>query len=268
MKLKLLLIISMLICVIGCERSNMKVDLTELKNISQEKWDALANKKIYFGHQSVGYNIIDGLNDIIKEIPEMKLNIKETKNPNDLNTGIFAHSSVGRNCDPISKIDDFKKIMDSGVGDKVDIAFFKFCYVDVIANTDIDKIFKYYIDTFEYLAKKYPKVKFVHSTTPLTTIQNGLKAEIKKIIGKKLDGIEDNIKRNLFNQKLLEKYGDNVFNLAKFEATYPNGAICQFENSGKIFYCLIPQYTTDGGHLKDGGKLFIGKRLIEFLLKI
>ena len=140
----LMVLLTTLIC--GCKGENMKVDLSELKAIPQEKWDELASKKIYFGHQSVGYNIIDGINDIMKEIPEIRLNIKETKDPSNFSIGVFAHSSVGRNCDPKSKIDDFKKIMKSGLADKVDIAFFKFCYVDVRRDLDIIHVFNYYIE--------------------------------------------------------------------------------------------------------------------------
>ena len=35
----------------------------------------LMDKKIYFGHQSVGFNILDGVSEILKNNPSIKLNI-------------------------------------------------------------------------------------------------------------------------------------------------------------------------------------------------
>ena len=48
-----------------------------IKTIKQAQWDKLANKKIYFGHQSVGYNMIDGVELILKENPKIGIKIKE-----------------------------------------------------------------------------------------------------------------------------------------------------------------------------------------------
>jgi len=234
-------------------------------NLSQQKLQNLASKKIYFGHQSVGSNIIDGIKDIMSiDDSGVKLNIKETRNPNDFDVPVFAHAGIGRNTEPISKIDDFKKLMESGVGNKVDIAFFKFCYVDVNENTNLEEIFKYYTNTISILEAEYPKVKFVHCTVPLTMIQEGVKAGIKKILGKSV-GEEDNMKRDIFNRMLKEKYGNRVFDLAGAESTYPDGTKAEFgKNNGKFAY-LIPAYSDDGGHLNKLGKQIVAEELIKFL---
>ncbi|BBO88550.1 hypothetical protein [Desulfosarcina ovata] len=80
-----------------------------MKDIPDASWEKLSQKKIYFGHQSVGYNIIDGIKDLMKENPKIKLNIVETKDVNGIKGGFLAHSTVGKNTDPKSKIDDFNK---------------------------------------------------------------------------------------------------------------------------------------------------------------
>ncbi|HSA96105.1 MAG TPA: hypothetical protein VLJ16_08640, partial [Acidobacteriota bacterium] len=36
-----------------------------LEAVPQEKWDSLAQKRIFFGHKSVGFNIISGLEDVM-----------------------------------------------------------------------------------------------------------------------------------------------------------------------------------------------------------
>ena len=57
------------------------------------------SEKIYFGHQSVGFNIMAGVKDLMKGNPQIKLNIVETTNESDFKVGLFAHSRVGENED-------------------------------------------------------------------------------------------------------------------------------------------------------------------------
>ncbi len=266
MKQVILVMIVLLFTV--CKGENMngtRLVLAAEINLSQKELQNLAGKKIYFGHQSVGYNIIDGIQDIMSiDGSGVKINIKETRDPNDFDVPVFAHSGIGRNTDPVSKIDDFKQLMESGVGNKVDIAFFKFCYVDVDENTNLEEVFKYYTDIISILDVEYPKVKFVHCTVPLTVIQGGVKAGIKKILGKSV-GEEDNMKRGIFNRMLKEKYGNRVFDLAKVESTYPDGTKAEFDtNNGKFAY-LISAYSDDGGHLNKLGKQRVAEELIRFL---
>jgi hypothetical protein len=267
---KILLIIISLIFLLGYggpNMNNMYVGLEELKNIPQQNWNELANKKIYFGHQSVGFNIIDGIIDIMQEMPNIKLNIQETNNPNDFNVPVFAHYRIGKNGDPISKIAEFKKAIENGIGDKVDITFMKLCYVDIEKGTNIEKVFKYYNETMNYLESKYPKVKFIHFTVPLKSTNSGIKTKIKKFLGLLSSEEEDNKKRELYNQLLLKKYSKSkmVFNLSEYESTYPDGKKLVFQAGNQLFSSLIPEYTDDGGHLNGLGRKIIAKQLLLFL---
>ena len=158
------------------------------KNPPETAWQLLSHKKIYFGHQSVGNNIIDGIKDIMKENSKIKLNIVKTNDPKMFTIPIFAHSPIGKNMNPISKIDAFAKFMEQGIGNKADFAFFKFCYVDITRNTDINQIFTYYKNTMKHLKEKYPKTTFIHITVPLTIVQTGFKVWIKKIISRPIGG--------------------------------------------------------------------------------
>jgi len=271
MKTKLLFFCLTLISILGCERSNMnKVDLSELKNIPQQKWDALAKKKIFFGHQSVGFNIIAGIDDIITNMPAIHLRVIETKKPEEYEKeAIFGHSPVGQNLDPISKCNDFRKIIESGLGNRVDIAFFKFCYVDINSKSDVNAIYKYYSRTIADLKIKYPKVRFLHCTASLTITPPGLKTTIKRIIQYPIWTDADNIKRCEFNAMLLEEFGKDgdVFDLAKYESTSLNGKLNYFIKQKNKYYSLLPEYSDDGGHLNQIGRLFVGKKLLEFLVK-
>ncbi|MBI4845992.1 MAG: hypothetical protein HY810_05920 [Candidatus Omnitrophica bacterium] len=245
----------------------MNVDLSELKAIPQEKCDALANKKIYFGHQSVGYNIIEGVEDIMLEIPQLKLNIKETNSMDDFLKPVFAHSAVGVNSDPYSKINDFRKNIESGIGEKADAAFFKFCYVDIVDGADYKKIFEQYKRAILLLEEKYPKVKFLHSTVPLQAANPPIKVFIKKMMGKSDEGQLNNIQRNKFNEMMISEYGSkgNVFDLAGAESSYADGKREFFKDRSKKYYSMIPGFSNDGGHLNKFGRKTVAAKLIIYL---
>lgn len=263
----------MVLAIISCSGGKMEPSKTTfplIKDVPAEAWQKLAQKKIYFGHQSVGNNILDGFRDVMKENPQVKLNIVELSKLNDSEKPFFAHFGVGKNEDPRSKCGDFADIMDKRIGGKADVAFFKFCFVDVVANTDVNKLFSAYRETLVSLKEKYPKVTFVHLTIPLMAAQTGPKVWIKKIIGRSIDGYEDNIKREQFNAMLLKEYEGKgpIFDLAKIESTSPEGSRAVFEKNGKAYPRMVPVYTDDGGHLNELGRKVVAEQFLIFLAKL
>lgn len=257
---------------VSCSGGNMdenKITYTDLNNVPVEKFSQLKRKTIYFGHQSLGFNIVDGINSIMAKNEKIDFNIVEKKNADAYQQGVFAHSTIGVNKNPKSKIDDFfEKINDSN-GNKIDIAFFKFCYVDIDASSDIDGIFKEYLDGMNVLQKNHPEIKFVHLTVPLTIIQKGIKGKIKKIIGRPLGGYADNQKRNEFNKKIKSEFPKvQVFDLALFEATYPDGKLNTYEMNGNMYLALINEYTDDGNHLNRIGQEYVAEQLLIFLANL
>lgn len=216
---------------------------------------------------SVGENILDGVRDIMREHPDIQLNIVETNSPSSFDQPIFAHSRIGINGDPKSKIDAFVQYMDGGIGNSADIAFFKFCYIDILSVTDADEVFNRYRTAIETLKRKYPKVTFVHVTAPLRVVQTGFLVPIKKIISRPLGGYEDNIKRKRFNDLLRQEYEgkDPIFDLARIESTYPDGRQSTFDNEEKSYEALVAVYTYDGGHLNEIGRKIVAGQLLSFL---
>ena len=262
----------MLILFIGCQGETMhkeKVLLESFDQIQESDLKDLSRYNIYFGHQSVGYNIIDGIKEIIEEKDTIDLNIVETENTGDFTAPIFAHSKVGKNRDPISKIDAFSKYMEQGIGNTVHIAFFKFCYVDFDVQTDIVMIFNYYREKMFHLKSSYPHTIFVHVTVPLVARQMGLKSNLKKILGQPRWGYDDNIKRYQYNQLLRSEYQgkEPIFDLALVESTDPNGVRILYKVNGSPFHTLIPEYTYDGGHLNEKGRRIVSEQLLIFLAK-
>jgi len=247
-----------------------KIALPSIDDVPREYWAKLAEKKIFFGHQSVGYNIIEGIKDIISEHDYIKLNVVETKNPTEFDHPIFAHSQVGRNMNPNSKISGFKDIMDAGVGDRVDIAFFKFCYVDIMRDSTPQKIFTNYRNTIEDLKALYPKTTFLHVTVPVRSTPKGtkrnLKESIKLLIGKP-GVLEDNIKRQHYNTLLSDAYfkRDPTFDLALVESVNPDGFRCYANKGKEKVFVMALQYTSDGGHLNEEGRKRVAEQLLIIL---
>jgi hypothetical protein len=264
----ILLIIS--IVTSGGAMSEQTPQFSNIKDIPESAWKTLAEKKIYFGHQSVGFNILAGIGDIMANNPLIKLNIVETDEPEDFENPLFAHSTVGSNTKPKSKIDAFANILEKGIGEQADIAFFKFCYIDFHSNTNIEEVFNQYKDTIFLLKEKFPQVKLVHSTVPLTSQQTGPKAWVKKILRKPLRGYEGNITRNQFNELLRTEYEgkDPIFDLAKMESTFPDGERSSFTKDGTTYYSMVQDYTDDGGHLNETGRKVVAEQLLIFLANI
>ncbi|BCO07692.1 hypothetical protein GF1_00680 [Desulfolithobacter dissulfuricans] len=242
----------------------------------QSTWDKLAQKKIFFGHHSVGNNILQGLTLILEEHQNIKLNILLTKNVGKIITKpALVHGGVGKNFYPYTKIDGFREQIEAGYGDSTDIAFFKFCFVDFNPETDIKDVFDKYSATMNYLIKKYPNTTFAVVTTPLTCYAPGLsglekrvKDIIKKIIGKVNQ--YDHSSANRFNELLLATYENElpIFDLAKHESTNPDGSRRVVKKGGIVNFELVPTYTTDGGHLNEKGQRILGEKFLLFLAEL
>jgi hypothetical protein len=244
-----------------------KAEITSISDIPQERWDKLTQKRIFFGHQSVGANIIDGLKKIIKDNNNIKLNIIDIDSQKLFTKPGISHSRIGENRKPESKIIAFADTMNNGIGDNVDIAFFKFCYVDITAKKNINKLFEEYKNSLAVLRDKYKNTLFIHVTVPLRATKPGIKSTIKKILKKSDWEYEDNVKRNEFNQLLNIEYLDfePIFDLAMIEATYPDGSLEIFSQKGKNYLSLVPDYTDDGGHLNKKGQQRVAEQLLFFL---
>ena len=203
----------------GAEMSSAQSAPAKTEKIPKEVWRSLSKKRIYFGHQSVGNNILDGVRDLMQSEGGADLKIRETSDPAAFSEPIFAHSPIGKNTDPLSKIDHFRKIMESGVGDKADIVFFKLCYVDIHGGTDVQALIRAYDEMMQGLQTRFPKLAIASFTAPLTAIPAGFKESFKKLLGMGGGEKAANVKREVFNAHLREKYGKLVFDLAALEST-------------------------------------------------
>jgi hypothetical protein len=209
----------------------------------------LAAKAIYFGHQSVGSNIMSGVQAQIAANPGTALRVVGSSAASALAAGVFAHSGNGSNGDPGGKNNAFEATIRAGVGGAADIAFFKYCYVDVAKSSNAAALFDDYRSHMTALKAAYPRVRFVHVTVPLTTT-----------------GSADNEVRERFNSLMRQAYSGNepLFDLAVVESTAPDGSTVTV---GGV-RALAPAYSSDGGHLNATGEEVVAKALLLYLASL
>ncbi len=255
----------------ACKKSNTQS--TAEKNHSNITDTALMKVKkmrIFFAHQSVGKNILDGIVSLQDQSNSEQLHIHSTRNANEIDKPGLYHASVGSNYSPESKIKDFKELIESGIGDKIDVAILKFCFIDFNKQTDLTKIFNEYNRVIEELKQKYPQITFVHTTVPLISDNMTLKDWIKKILGRSQKISADNIARNKYNDYLRKFYQDKepIFDIAKFESTYPDGQTRVFTDNNIQYEAMVPDYTDDGGHLNTFGQKQISINFFEYISEL
>lgn len=276
MKLRTILLIFMALWLISAWEGNgmaevkKKMDTTSVVNNDlTEHFKIIANKKIYFGHQSVGANMIDGIIKLMEKSSGTTLHFERIHPATDFSNPSFFHSLIGSNEQPESKISDFEAMINLRFHGNVDIAFMKFCYLDVDPDTDVNKLFDKYQKIIDNLQKKYPNITFVHVTIPLKSLQSGPKSWVKRMLGRPVVGYEDNANREKYNSKMRDVYKDaHLFDLAAIESTYLSGEKAMVEVNGKMVPYLVSDFTDDGGHLNELGQQVIATQLVKLLASL
>jgi len=265
--LVLILLMVALTCTNEMEKDEMNQSVASTQ-MSDSAIAALTSKRIYFGHMSVGYNVMKGVENVIHSDARLAdIRVTELAENDTISAPGFYHGKNGKNSFPDTKCDAFKnRLMKNDFGKNLDIAFFKFCYVDFKGNSDVQKIFNHYVATVEDVKSALPHLKIIHVTVPLKSHGWGIKEKVKGIF--QTDA--SNIKRNEFNTMLLEKYSGHepVFDLAGIESTREDGSRSSFKHNGNVYYSLNNRFTYDGGHLNSEGSILAGKALLQLLSEI
>ncbi|MGA8891980.1 MAG: hypothetical protein WB493_10450, partial [Anaeromyxobacteraceae bacterium] len=228
--------------------------------------ERLRGKSVFFGHQSVGMNVLDGL-QLLAARSGKELRITEVRPGTAIAPGTIGHAWVGENHAPSTKIDAFVRAVDALPAPGVDVALVKLCYVDFAPETDVAAILARYRAALDDLRRRHPHTTFVHVTAPVSTVQGGAKALLKQVMGKPPYGLVENVRREEYNQALRKAYGgkEPIFDLARIESTAPDGRVETVEWQGRRVPALVPAYTDDGGHLNEAGRLRAAAALVDLL---
>lgn len=231
-----------------------------IDQVNANELQVITQNRILFGHQSVGNNILSGVQSLASQAG-VSLKVMESRSA--ATAPSITHFKIGKNEDPESKIKDFADTLRSGAVQGADIALMKLCYVDINGSTDVQKLAESYISSLTSLSKQFPQTVFIAVTTPLTTVQSGPKAWLKGLLRREPSGYADNFRRQEFNNILRNSYGQQgrLFDLAKFEA---EGA-GSYQYKGRQLEVLNSAMTHDGGHLNAFGERVVAAKLLKFI---
>jgi hypothetical protein len=249
----------------GCRGNKVNFTNLSLPALSDEQIVRLADKKIFFGHQSVGRNIVQGIEEIATVDSRLRLKIVHSDQPQLVMGPALVEFDIGMNGDPQSKDDAFVAILSKGMGMQGGIAVFKYCYVDFTPSTDVNKLFSSYQKQVTEIQRSYPHLKLIHVTVPLKVSEPATKASIKHLLGR-VTAQDLNAKRSDFNERLRKTYGDPrsaLFDLSAVESTHLDGSRESSIWNGKVIYALVPEFTDDGGHLNVLGRRVVAARFLQ-----
>lgn len=211
--------------------------------------ETVRNARVFFGHQSVGVNLLDGIAALSKEAGV----------PVTLGEGL-----VGANTKPQSKLDDWVKKAESTPD--VQLLVLKFCYVDIMAEDNPEAVLAAYQQAVARVRQARPEAKILHVTVPLTARGSGLKNWLKRTLGRTVWDDESNVRRLAYNRALRAAFpNEPIFDLAAVESTRPDGSKEEHVVQGQPVPMMWPGYTDDGGHLNAAGQRVAARAFIAAL---
>ncbi|MEO8195041.1 MAG: acyltransferase [Gemmatimonadales bacterium] len=226
----------------------------------------LRSTKIFFGHQSVGANVLAGMREVLSEEAGADLPEIRADDPASVRQPALIESYIGRNAEPRSKSDAFVAALRNGLGPAGGVALFKYCYLDVGHDTDVQAMFESYRRAMETVREAHPEIVLVHVTLPLTEDEDRLRRLVKLAMGRPT-GRDLNAKRNAYNALLQKTFASSelIFDLARIESTRSDGTRTFFQTGPDTVYTLAPERTDDGAHLNRRGRVAAGRELLRVL---
>jgi hypothetical protein len=217
----------------------------------QADLETLRGVPIYFGHHSVGDNILQGLRALTREAG-VELSIHEQR--------------VGENAKPLQKFEDFARHAEDPRAPREQLLLMKLCFVDFTPDSQPAALVEAYAQVVERVRKARPDARLVHVTPPLCARPADLKSKLKRTLGTQVWEDDCNARRAEFRELLLARFpGQTVLDLGGLESTRPDGTRELHSVGGKPVPMLWPGYTDDGGHLNETGRLLAAKAFVRAL---
>ncbi|MFO1077533.1 MAG: hypothetical protein U1E73_07390 [Planctomycetota bacterium] len=211
----------------------------------------MAGARVWFGHQSVGGNILDGIAALAEEAG-VPFRVED--------------AAIGANGQPVAKFEDFARRAERDPADGLQLMAMKLCYVDLPPETDVAALLVAYRGAVERARKARPGLRILHVTPPLTVRPTGLKTGLRRLIGSSVWGDQCNLRRLEFAEGLRRMFtADPIFDLAAAESTAPTGVREQHPVGGRTVPALWGGYTDDGGHLNETGKRVVARAFVQAL---
>lgn len=236
-----------------------------LGQITLAQWQALSQRTVYFGHQSVGHNILEAVRDLLAEKPQIQLRVASGASANS--AGVLNEFEIGENGDPESKNAAFLSATQRALGPKP-VLILKYCYVDIDVGTDVKMVFDRYQQTVAALKAKHPESFLVHVTVPLVT-DSQFRNYVNSMLGRPTRRTR-NALRTQYNQMLRAAYGgkEPIFDLAAVESTRADGTREYAKVDGQEVHAMAAEWAVDDGHLNTLGRRRAAEQLLVTLASL
>lgn len=239
----------------------------ELDSVPDAAWLALATQRVFLGHQSVGSNLVQGLDSLLARRPRLPLRSVRTGQPGSVSGGALMHFHVGDNGDATGKTDAFVRLVEGIEAASLDIAMHKYCYADFTLTTSVDSVFAAYVQRIDALRRESPGVLIVHVTAPVLEDRFFIKDVARRILGKTTLSDRQRKVRE-FNDLMRSRYAgkEPLFDLAAIESGVRPGTPL---GDGGAMEALRPEYATpDGAHLNGLGQQVLAGEYLLFLASL
>ncbi|MFC4313307.1 hypothetical protein ACFPN2_29780 [Steroidobacter flavus] len=225
--------------------------------------------KTFFAHQSVGANILTGIQDLTDQgrADVQVLDLTRAHECHPAQALLIIHQPIGVNREPLGKIAAFRELLNASDRPEIDVALLKFCYVDIATQADAESLWKHYEAAIEQLSTDQPGVQLVHCTVPLRSLPEGPYAWLRRALGDRHPALVGNRARDWFNRQLRSSFGGGhkLFDLAAVQSRRADGRSCEVNDGGTRVPSLAREWTYDGGHLNERGRTIAAAAFLEFL---
>lgn len=230
-------------------------------------FDVLSRARIYFGHHSVGDDLLRGMGLLAARIgcaPLRVLTVEEGR-VDPTGASYFAEGRVGRNEDPGGKLADFEA-QAAGLPEDLDAAMMKFCYVDFSPETDVESLFVDYWEAMGRIEASRPGLRLFHCTVPLMVRDNSFSNRLRGLLGRTPYRDLANARRDDWNRAMRVRCpADRLIDVAEAESTDEIGRAVVSDVEGVARPSLLPAYARDAGHLNDVGAERIAAEMLRTL---
>jgi hypothetical protein len=238
-----------------------------LEAVPAHAWQALSRRRLFFGHRSVGRDLVEGLERLVPKYCVPPFAIHRRRSPAESRDPGFYELDIGSNRSPMTKDAALAAILEQGFGDEPGaIAMQKYCYVDVGEYADPAQLFDQYRAHMTRLRQRHPRLTLVHFTIPLQSVASNFPEWLAGWAGIATRS-SMNARREAFNDLIRRQFAGKelLFDIAAMESTRADERRAVGRYRGAKIPALAGEWTYDGGHLNQAGKDWVAANFLAFL---
>jgi hypothetical protein len=147
------------------------------------RWSVIAERTVYFAHQSVCTGVIAGVEELKAEYA-LPLRVVQTRDPATVTGPAFVHFFAGQNRDYASKNAAMLRLLESRTRAPRPVVVLEYCHLDINSLADSATMFEAYRDTVDTIQFEHPDVTVVHATVPLPMVETVFRWRAKQFLGR------------------------------------------------------------------------------------